>query len=604
MGGKNISAIMMVILAAASTIIGVTTVLLSQQLSEKIIENSPRKSSAARHFQQVFGRYSSLFLVIGLCQGGVGIGLLVVSFKLGKSGGGMGEGRVNELLSLFPALPSSSADLSSAKAVDPFSQLKETINKVNIELMEARKRERAVIERAVDVICIIDIQSKFVNVSKACKNAWGYEPQELEKQSLFDYLISDKADDILGSILGSANSIDKIVFECKLRKKNGDLMDVVWTGHWSASDSGLFCIVHDITERKKAEEFVKQSEERLRLTLEGLPAGVFVEREGVIEFANSEAARLFACSFDQLIGKKVSEVISERKPFERNEPSPKNAAESSRVLGLAIRRDSSTFPVEISENRVELAGASRTISVFLDKTAQEELERMKSDFIAMLTHDLKTPLTSIHGILALLEEGVLGQLTDNGREMTKRVRRTCKRLLRLINDMLDLEKINLGKFGLELTDVLGSAVIEHSIETVKNLADERKIDLTVSSSDGTCWADEDRLVQVMVNLLSNAIKYSPDSSEIVVESHEEEPGYLNFSITDKGRGIPEDKVSKVFDKFEQVEVADSKTRGGTGLGLAICQAIVQEHGGKIGVKSKFGEGSTFWFSIPQKSSVN
>ena len=590
----------MMVLAVASTIIGVITVLLSQQLMQKVIENSPELPVQARHFQENFGRFSSLLFIVGLAEASLGV---IITVGLARSGGGsssLPSGQLSDLLSLFPA-----QQTAVDRGDDPLRRLKDSISRVNLELMEARKRERAVVERAVDVICIIDIESKFVSVSKASKSAWGYEPQELERQPLFNYLVSEKADDILGSILGSAASIDKIVFECKLRKKNGELLDVVWTGHWSASDSGLFCIVHDITERKKAEELVKQSEARLRLTLEGLPAGVIIsENSGQIEFANSEAIKLFACSMQDLVGKPAASAIKDRKPFDRTEQSShKNGAESARVLGSAVRPDGSIFPVEISENKIDLAGEAKTVSVFLDKTAQEELERLKSEFIAMLTHDLKTPLTSIHGILALLEEGVLGQLTDQGRELTKRIRITCKRLLRLINDMLDLEKVNAGKFSLECEDVEAAFVVEQSVETVQNLAAERNISIKGASNPAYCWGDADRLIQVLVNLLSNAIKYSPDNGQIDVLI-EELPDAVKYSVVDHGRGIPEDKVSRVFEKFEQVEVADAKKRGGTGLGLAICQAIVQEHGGNIGATSKLGEGSCFWFSIPKNLSVD
>ncbi|MBX9571895.1 MAG: PAS domain-containing sensor histidine kinase [Candidatus Obscuribacterales bacterium] len=597
MGGKNTGKIVMMVLAVASTIIGVITILLSQQLTQKVIENSPDLPEQARRFQNTFGRFSSLIFFIGAAEGVVGVVLLGLLFRSSPSASSAANSQIGELLALFP-----SQQNAAERNEDPMRKLKDSISRVNLELLEARKRERAVVERAVDVICIIDIESKFVSVSKASKSAWGYEPQELERQPLFNYLVSERADDILGSILGSAASIDKIVFECKLRKKNGDLIDVVWTGHWSASDSGLFCIVHDITERKKAEELVKESEARLRHTLEGLPAGVLIaQNNGQIEFANSEAAKLFACSIDDLVGKQVATAIKDRKPFDRaDHANSKNGAESARVLASGARPDGSFFPVEISENRIALGGEAKTIAVFLDKTEQEELEKMKSEFIAMLTHDLKTPLTSIHGILALLEEGVLGQLSEHGCEMTRRVRLTCKRLLRLINDMLDLEKIDAGKFSLECKDARSDFVVQQSVETVENLASERKISINASPVETTCWGDEDRLVQVLVNLLSNAIKYSADNGVIEVLT-EDSQSAVKFSVVDHGRGIPEDKVSRVFEKFEQVEVSDAKKKGGTGLGLAICQAIVREHGGEIGVVSKLGEGSCFWFSIPKKS---
>ena len=508
---------------------------------------------------------------------------------------------LRELLSLSGVDESTT---SSMKTEELFARAKESIGRLRLDLNEAKNRERAVIEKAVDVICIIDINSKFVTVSKACKHAWGYEPAELEKSPLADILVSENADSILGSILGSANSIDKIVFECQLRRKNGEVIDVVWTGHWSASDGGLFCIVHDITERKRAEKLVKNNEIRLQLTLEGLPAGVLISQSGgKIEFANSEASRLLGFGSGELEALQMEKAIANRQFANNEELSPQSAYAAARVKATGRRKDGSEFPVEISESKIDLAGEQKSIAVFLDKTAEEEL--LKREFKAMITHDLKTPLTAIHGIIALLEEGMLGDLNNQGREMIGRMRVTCKRLLRLINDLLDLEKIDSGKFGLECKSVNAHKLVDHSLENVRGLAEERKIEFQLSVNDVNCWGDEDRLVQVLVNLLSNAIKYSPDESkiEITASLEDDDSQYVRFSIADHGRGIPADKIEKVFGKFEQVEIADSKLRGGTGLGLAICKAIVKEHDGNIGVTSVMGgaagtNGSTFWFSIP------
>ncbi len=602
-----------VIGAVITMVFGVSSIFLVQQLNSKVYEYSSDHGKQGKRFQDSLAKVTLPLLFMGLGLIACSVVLSAIAFRGGAESGKIAPAAedLDELLALIDgekAEQSKTSESPGEKA--SLRRLRESINRLNLEVLEARKRERAVIERAVDVICITDINSNFVSVSKACLHAWGYTPKELEKKSLMEIIVSDDANNILNSILGSAKSIDKIVFECKLRKKNNELMDVVWTGHWSASDGGLFCIVHDITERKKAEELVKSSEIRLRQTLEGLPCGVLiVTNNGQIEFANREAARLLSVKANDLQGKKEEDYLSEKHSLE---PSGENiessgrfllpmAGNSQRILATAKRADQSKFPVDISLNSIELGGEQKEIMVFLDKTKEQELEQMKREFIAMVTHDIRTPLSSVSGILALLEEGVLGELTDHGRNLISRVKSTCNRLLRLINDLLDLEKINAGKFALECQEISIKEAIVQALEDVLPLADERKIIIEHNSADGLkCFADEDRLVQVLVNLISNSIKYSPDESMIKIES-EGLPEKIKVSVRDSGRGIPPEKISKVFSQFEQVDISDAKKKGGTGLGLAICQAIVKEHGGEIGVTSTYGEGSCFWFTIPRNA---
>jgi PAS domain S-box-containing protein len=571
------------LLSAAGIVAGFVVLMLGQQLNGKIYEFA---SAQGPHFQETFGHISTTLLAVG---GLVLAGSLANLVLVIRAGSPKSTGQITEVLN----------DCGIEHASNPAQSVKTFISQLKLDLIEAKKRERAIIEKAVDVICVLDINAKFLTVSKACQNAWGYSASELEGRSLKDLLAGENNANILNSILGSANSIDKIIFECKLKRKDERVLDVVWTAHWSASDGGLFCIVHDISERKYAERLLKNSETRLRRTLRNLPVGVLmVDSKGTIEFVNTEAGRMLARSPRELTGVSIDSYFA---------PSEKRNVETGEVAGdspmkrgttTATRGDGSTFPVEVSESVIEVADEQKTIVVFLDKTAEQELERVKREFVAMITHEIRTPISSVYGILALLEEGALGEMTAKGKKLTGSVKVTCKRIISLINDLLDLEKIQAGKFTLERKQVSVRFAMDTSLDNVISLAGERNITIDLPQTELCCYADEDRLVQVIVNLISNAIKYSDDNSTIKLGIEDSDGGFLRFSVLDRGRGIPEDKIGKIFDQFEQVELADATKKGGTGLGLAICHAIVKEHGGDIGVISKPNEGSCFWFTMP------
>lgn len=477
---------------------------------------------------------------------------------------------------------------------DFYEVLADAISEVSNELTESKRMEKMLLDRAIDVIFVIDITGNIVSINKACEKSWGYPRNDVIGKPLQMFLEGDDANRPMDSILGAAKSIDKLVFESKLRKKDGYLLDIVVTGHWSARESGLFCIAHDITQQKLVERMVRLSEQRLRLTLEALPAGVLVAREnGKIEFANRCAAQWLEYPADQLSDMNVSQVFKD-KVLDHGYGAPSNESIESTTIG----QNDVHMPVEIWRSNIEMAEGEKILLVFLDKTAQYELERMKAEFIAMVTHDLRAPLTSVTGILTFLEQGALGQMNEKGKEMAARTKRDCNNMLRLLNDMLQLEKIEVGSFELSCSSVTLNVMAKDAIESVRPAAEAKRVSISDHLVNTTCWGDVQRLNQVLTNLLTNAIKYAPEGSRIEVRMRDKD-NFVIVEVADQGRGIPQNKIKRIFEKFEQVEASDAREKGGTGLGLAICKAIVSQHGGEIGVESIEGQGSTFWFAIPK-----
>jgi signal transduction histidine kinase/CheY-like chemotaxis protein len=234
-----------------------------------------------------------------------------------------------------------------------------------------------------------------------------------------------------------------------------------------------------------------------------------------------------------------------------------------------------------------------------DITERRAMEQMKSEFISVVSHELRTPLASIRGALGLLAAGVLDDETHVNKQMLGIAAHETERLVRLVNDILDLERFETSKFTLDKQWCDATTLMQQVAEVIKPLTEESKITVSLLPDAQTVpvWADPDRLIQVLVNLLGNAIKFSPAESKVTLTAQAETDQVL-FQVKDQGRGIPADKVEVIFGQFQQVDASDARDKGGTGLGLTICRNIIQKHGGRIWVKSILGEGSTFYFTLP------
>jgi two-component system, sensor histidine kinase and response regulator len=235
----------------------------------------------------------------------------------------------------------------------------------------------------------------------------------------------------------------------------------------------------------------------------------------------------------------------------------------------------------------------------LDITHRKEVERLKDAFISTVSHELRTPLTSIRGALGLLEGGVMGPLSEDALGMIHIARVNADRLTRLINEILDLEKMVEGGVELTLRPVFIPRLVRSTLEGLRAMATVVGVELRAEDVPPvTIRGDEDRLAQVLTNLVANAIKFSPPKSFIEVRAETAQEDRVRVSVIDQGKGIAEADHSRLFGKFQQVDNSDTRGQGGIGLGLAISKAIVDQHGGEIGLYSRVGHGSTFWFELP------
>ena len=245
-----------------------------------------------------------------------------------------------------------------------------------------------------------------------------------------------------------------------------------------------------------------------------------------------------------------------------------------------------------------MAETSFIVMSGLDVTERRRLDRMKDEFISTVSHELRTPLTSLRAALGLVGGGVLANQPEKSSHMIEVAQANCERLVRLVNDILDFERMGAGRLPMEFGEADARELLERAIHLHEPSAQKARIALRMEAAPLSLWVDQGRILQTLGNLIGNAIKFSPEGSEVLVRARPLHGSEAIVSVEDQGRGIPAEKLDAIFECFQQVDASDSRDMGGTGLGLAICRNIVRQHGGRIWAESVVGQGSAFRFTLP------
>ncbi len=363
---------------------------------------------------------------------------------------------------------------------DEIANLDQVFHKMASDLKEAARKERAVVDNAVDFICTIDANNRLIAANPASKALLGMEPDELIGKYAIDLLTESNKSK-------AANFFEKLKtqeatapVELELVTSKGETIETSWAAHWSQAENSIFCVVHDITERRR-------------------------------------------------------------------------------------------------------------------------IEKLRQEVTAMITHDLRSPLNTVVNVLGFLEEVIKKTDDERAPRYIDMGRRNTDRMLSLINDLLDIEKIKSGNMNVEIKDFHIEECFVACEELTATAAEEVGVKLNFTNHTTRVSADQNLIDRVLSNLVSNAIRYSPKGKAVEIFCDEED-GFARIAVKDEGQGIPEDEISTVFERFRQLKSGGAKNKGGSGLGLTICKAIVEMHGGKIWVESA-GGGSTFFFTLPlsQKS---
>lgn len=356
----------------------------------------------------------------------------------------------------------------------------------------------------------------------------------------------------------------------------------------------------------------EQAREQAQSLLDSAGEGIYgVDADGLAMFVNPAAERLTGYAGPELIGRRLHDLLHHSHPDGSHYPAGecpilRPLTDGTRYEGEDVfwHKDGTSFPVSCtSMPLVQNGSVAGAVVVFRDISERREVERRKDEFTATVSHELRTPLTSVRGSLGLMAGGALGELPPKATRMLAIALANTDRLIRLINDILDVERMQSGRVEMHPEEADAGALVDRAIAEVRGVADQAAVTLTAQLSAAAVWADGDRVIQTLVNLLSNAIKFSEPGATVEVAVRSETDagshgGEAVFAVTDTGRGIPADKLHTIFGRFEQVDASDSREKGGTGLGLTICESIVTQHGGRIWVESTPGQGSTFTFTIP------
>jgi two-component system, OmpR family, sensor histidine kinase VicK len=538
-------------------------------------------------------------------------------------------------------------------------------------------RLASIVESSDDGIIGKTLDGTIQSWNAGAQRIYGYCAAEVKGRSIEILAMPDRPKEmpqILANIRAGA-TIDH--YETVHLRKDGTQIDVSLTispiKDATGVITGVSTIARDISDSKRVEKALEQLRHQNELILFFAGEGICgLNKHGKVTFVNPAAARMAGCESKELLDRALYERLHRRQEecpwgidrmspttninfgpqIAADNPQPPTQAEllpnlvNCQILAtlqdgearrvtdqVFCRQDGTNFPVEYIvapiREQGEIIGA---VVTFKDITDRLAIERIKDEFISVVSHELRTPMTSIHGALGLLSSGVLDAQPHKAKRMLEIAVNNTNRLLRLIDDILDLERME-SSYSIAVKQTCNVAeLMLRAVDEMQGMAHQAGVTLSVTPVSVQLLAAPDRIIQALTNLLGNAIKFSPAGATVWLSgelcNHRDltekaefqsvsSPSFLSpasdtanpclppvpsseilIAVKDRGRGIPADKLEIIFERFQQVDIFDYRQKEGTGLGLAICRSIVQQHGGRIWVESVVGEGSTFFLTLP------
>lgn len=487
-------------------------------------------------------------------------------------------------------------------------------HQTELALRESEQKFAGILDIAEEAIISVDQNQQIQLFNQGAERIFGYQAAEVIGQSL-DILLPSSSRQVHRQHVhqfAASGTVSRRMAERSSqvsgRRKNGEEFPAKASiSRLQTKTGNLFTvIIEDITIREQAEAALRRSEEQLRLTTNALPVLIsYVDTRHRYRFNNRAYETWFGRPYTQMQGLHLSSVLGAA-TYRSVLPYLEQALAGQTVTFETAfpHQDGNSHWVSVSYIPDVQAGMVKgCFGLTSDISDRKATEQLKDEFVSVVSHELRTPLTSVHGSLKLLATGQLGTLADEGKALLEIAIKNTERLTRLINHVLDLERIESGQVTMVQECCQVTDLIDNAVQAIQPMARAHDITFQIQAEPMALWVDPDHIAQTLINLLSNAVKFSPPGSVVRVRTVDRGE-QVRFQIEDRGRGIPSDKLETIFERFQQVDASDSRERGGTGLGLAICREIVQRHGGRIWVTSHHGEGSQFCFTLPKDADPN
>ncbi|NET88446.1 MAG: PAS domain S-box protein [Kamptonema sp. SIO1D9] len=487
---------------------------------------------------------------------------------------------------------------------------------IETALRDSQQQLQAILDNTPAIIYLLDKEQKYLLINRMYEQLFNISQEQIKGQSIYDIWAEEFADKFQENDRQVIENKTSIITEEIAPHSDG--IHTYITVKFPLCDEqnvvyAIGGISTDITALKQTEASLKEAERRWRSLLENVRLIVVgLDNEGNVDYVNHFFLELTEYTETEVLGKNWFanflphyQKTRTHQTFGELIENKSNLYSQNSVLTKSGEERLIAWNNTLLRNvKGETIG---TLSIGEDITERFAIERMKDEFISVVSHELRTPLTSIHGALNLLSSGLLDPSSARATRAIKIAAEAAERLVRLVNDILELERLESGKISLCKQQVNVRKLIWQASEQMQVMANRADIHLEVLAADIELNIDPDRILQVLTNLISNAIKFSEPGKTVWLSVDlvaSETRSLVRFQVRDRGRGIPADKIETIFERFHQVDVSDSRKKGGTGLGLAICRSIVEQHGGQIWVESILNQGSSFYFTLPRRESAD